>query len=230
MNYEQPCGASEIALQRNKQGRARPCLILCSRPVSAGMLCYVQENAYVIAADAGWQRAQELGIAVDLGVGDYDSSSLPQHLPEVIRLPAEKDETDLFFAAKEALRRGFRDITLLGAAGGRADHTLAALATLLYLAQSGATALLADEEMTARCVGPGEKLRLPRVPGAYLSIFPAEGTARGVRLCGVKYPLTDAILTASVPLGVSNRFTAAAAEISCEVGWLFVLTATEREE
>lgn len=207
--------------------QSRPCVIIGSRPLQAGMLCYVQAGAFVIAADAGWQQAGALGLTVDLAVGDYDSSPAPTHLPAVVRLPPEKDDTDAHYAAKEALERGFRDITLLGMLGGRADHSLAALATLLHLAQSGADALLADEHTEIRCTGPGNMLRVPRVEGAYLSVFPAAGQARGVRLRGVKYPLTDAVLRPAVPLGVSNEFAAEMAEVSCETGWLHVLTVKE---
>lgn len=219
---------TENAHELKKQ--TRPCVIIASRPVPAGMLSYVRENAYVIAADAGWQRAGELGLAVDLAVGDFDSSPPPAHLPELIRLPTEKDDTDAFFAAKEAVRRGFTDITLLGALGGRLDHSLAALSTLLWLTQQSATALLAGEGVIARCAAPGATLHIPRVEGAYLSVFPATGRARGLRLRGVKYPLTDDALSAEFPLGVSNEFAAEAAEVSCTEGWLYVLTVLEREE
>lgn len=204
----------------------RQCVIIGSRPVPAGMLCYVKKDAFVIAADAGWRRAEELGLAVDLALGDYDSSPLPDHLAEVMRLPAEKDDTDAFFAAKQALARGFSRVLLLGMLGGRADHSLAALATLLHLAQNGAGALLAAEGVEVRCTGPGQVLALPRRPG-YLSVFPAAGTAKGVCERGVKYPLFDATLTPGVPLGVSNEFAAEVAEVSCREGWLFVLTVEE---
>lgn len=194
------------------------------------MLRYVPEGAFIIAADAGWKRAEELGLAVDLAVGDFDSSPVPAHLPEVLCLPAEKDDTDAFFAAREAIRRGFGDIVLLGAVGGRQDHTLAALATLLWLRRQGAQALLAGEGLEARCALPGRPLLVPRRENAYLSVFPAMGAASGVRLRGVKYPLDGATLTPDVPLGVSNEFAAAQAEVYCADGALFTLTVSRAEE
>ncbi len=207
----------------------RPCVILGARPVTAGMLCYVREDAFVITADAGWRTARRLGLPVHLAVGDFDSAPPPDDLPgeRLVYLPAEKDDTDTYFAAREALRRGFRDITLLGVLGGRLDHSLGSLATLLHLTRAGALALLADENTEVRCAAPGATLFVPQVPGAYLSVFPAGGEAGGVCLRGVKYPLEDARLCADSALGVSNEFASATARVSCAEGGLFVLTVRE---
>ena len=40
----------------------------------------------------------------------------------------------------------------------------------------------------------------------YLSVFPMEGRAEGVSERGSFYELTDAVLTAGYPLGVSNEY------------------------
>lgn len=210
--------------------KAEACVIIGARPVAPALCSLIAPGAYIIAADAGWQTAQALGLAPHLVVGDFDSAPPPagqaafSHMPEVLRLPTHKDDTDTLFAAREALRRGYRDITLLGVTGGRPDHTQAALATLLFLAKQGAKALLADAGSDVRCVGPGQVLRLPRCAGRYLSVFPAWGEARGVCESGVEYPLENATLTADYPLGVSNEFAADEAVVSSGEGWLFVYT------
>lgn len=197
-------------------------VIFASRPVSAGMRQYVPPRAFVVGADAGWQNAQSLGLVVDLALGDFDSSPQPDHVKEVIVLPAEKDDTDTHFAAKELLRRGYESFTLLGALGGRPDHEMANYQTLLHLARQGAEVLAADEGFEVRCLGPGT-LRLARGDWRWLSVFAAGGKAAGVTLRGVKYPLADAVLTPDVPLGVSNEFAAQQAEISCNEGCLYVM-------
>ena len=48
-----------------------------------------------IAADAGWKTAQKLGVTPRLLVGDFDSLGTPQVSAEVevVRVPAEKDDT-----------------------------------------------------------------------------------------------------------------------------------------
>lgn len=197
-------------------------VIFASRPVSAGMRQYVPPGAFVAGADAGWQNAVSLGLFVDLALGDFDSSPRPDCAREVIVLPPEKDDTDTHFAAKELLRRGYNDFVLLGVFGGRRDHEMANYHTMLHLAQSGARVLAAAEDFEARCLAPGT-LRLPRGSWQWLSVFAAGGPARGVRLRGVKYPLTDAVLTPDTPIGTSNEFAADEALIECTEGCLYVM-------
>lgn len=204
------------------------CVIISSRPMTRAMRLYIPEDAFVIAADAGWQRAQEIGIAPHLVLGDFDSAPPPEAAPEILRLPAEKNDTDTYFAAKEAVRRGFAEVTILGGSGGRPDHTLANYATLLYLAKCSVACLQADENSEIRCIGPGT-LRLQQRPACYLSVFPMGGAAAGVTLRGVKYPLQEARLTPDYPVGTSNEFAAPWAEISVQRGYLLVVV-TDKDE
>ena len=198
------------------------CVIISSQPVHRSMHLYVPPGAFVIAADAGWQRARELGIEPDLVLGDFDSAPAPQTGIEVLRLPAEKDDTDTHFAAREAVRRGFAEVTILGGTGGRPDHTLANYATLLYLAKNGVENLLADEHSEAQCIGPGT-LHIAERRQCYLSVFAAGGPAYGVYLAGVKYPLHNANLTPDYPLGTSNEFDGPQAGITVQKGHLLVV-------
>ena len=63
-----------------------------------------------IAADAGWKTAQKLGVTPRLLVGDFDSLGTPPVSAgvEVVRVPAEKDDTDTQLAVRLALERGIR--------------------------------------------------------------------------------------------------------------------------
>ena len=56
---------------------------------------------------------------------------------------------------------------------------------------------------------PGETRRYPKDGYFYLSVFPMEGRAEGVSERGSFYELTDAVLTAGYPLGVSNEYAEA---------------------
>ncbi|MGD9560424.1 MAG: thiamine diphosphokinase [Oscillospiraceae bacterium] len=201
-------------------------VIIASRPVVAGMRRYVPSDAFIIAADAGWKNAEALGLPIHLAVGDFDSAAAPKGAQELLRLPAEKDDTDTHFAAKQAVLRGFKSALMLGCMGGRADHTHANLQTLLYLAQNGLSARMEEPGCTVHCFGPGAH-RLPAEAGRWLSVFAAGGPARGVTLSGVKYPLHAATLEPNTPLGVSNAFVEPRAHIACETGWLYVYTTEE---
>ena len=49
------------------------------------------------------------------------------------------------------------------------------------------------------------------------------GTAEGVTLEGVLYPLENAVLEYSFPLGVSNEFTGTTAKMSVKNGTMLII-------
>ena len=112
-------------------------------------------------------------------------------------------------AAKLVSEKGFDEVLLLGGLGGRrVEHTLANLCTGLGLEQRGIRAALQDERSRITFVLPGESRCYPKEEFFYFSAFPMEGRAEGVYEKGSYYELTDAELTASYPLGVSNEYAA----------------------
>lgn len=201
-------------------------VILSACGVSPQMRRYIQKGDYIVACDAGYRNAAVLGVKPDLIVGDFDSAPRPDTQGDMIVLPHVKDDTDTQYAARWLLEHGAKQVTLLGALGGaRMEHTLANIATGLYLARAGVRVILADERSELHYLLPGHPLSLPRGDWMYLSLFPVDGSLTGVRMSGVYYPLSDATLTPDYPLGVSNEFTASTAELSCTGGsGLVVLT------
>lgn len=197
-------------------------VIFASRPVTAGMRTYLPQDCFIATADAGWHSAVALGYAIDLAVGDFDSSQPPQTARELLVLPAEKDDTDTQFAARHLLQQGFRSFILLGALGGRLDHQHANFQTMLYLARRGAQVCALSEDTHVYCMGPG-KHSLAKDQWNWLSVFALGGAAAGVCLAGVKYPLQNAVLQPDYPVGVSNEFASHQAEIACGEGFLLVM-------
>ena len=57
---------------------------------------------FFVFCDGGLAHSKELKIEPDLIVGDFDSFEKPDTNSETIVLPCEKDDTDSFFAVKEA--------------------------------------------------------------------------------------------------------------------------------
>ena len=188
----------------------------------------------ILAADGGYRALYRLGTTPDLLLGDFDSLGdvpLPANLP-VLRFPARKDDTDTGLALRYGLEQGFRDFALYGCAGGRTDHLLANFQSMARVSRLGATIRLAAPDYDAwsltapcaaapgnPCAAPGTcapapcaapnapaTLTLPPRPGGTLvSVFCHGDRAEGVTLTGLAYPLSDAVLTGDVPLGVSNR-------------------------
>lgn len=201
------------------------CVIFAAMPVSANMLPYCENADIVIAADAGWRTAKQLNIEPDIFLGDFDSADAPVG-KAVLQLPKEKDDTDTFYAARKAIELGAKEVVILGGLGGRFDHTLANLHTLLFLQQAGVNAMLADEKTEITILSAGNHTIAAR-PNFYLSLFPVGECAQGITLRGVKYPLTEAVLTHTYPVGVSNEFAAEKAEICLKKGQLYCILAAK---
>jgi thiamine pyrophosphokinase len=142
---------------------------------------------------------------------------------EIIRLPVEKDETDTAAAIREAMRRGCREFHIYGGTGGRLDHTLANIQCLANLAKEGLRGFLYGNGFVVTVLNGGNTLRFAAESSGTISVFAHSTQASGVTLCGLKYHLTDAVLTSDVPLGVSNAFIGHEATISLRHGALVVV-------
>ncbi len=176
---------------------------------------------YVIAADGGLAHTEKLGIVPDEILGDFDSLGF---VPEGARVfPVEKDDTDAMLAARRALELGYRECLIYGGLDGpRLDHTVANFQTLQFLADRGASACLVGLEWMAAVVKNGG-IAFPAGRSGSLSVFCMGPTARGVTERGLYYGLENGSLSCGFPLGASNHFTGARAEISVAEGSLLVL-------
>ncbi len=187
----------------------------------------VPRGAVVIAADGGAEFARELGVSVDVVVGDFDSitsgslETLGRSGARIERHPREKDATDLALAFDAALAFGPRRVLLVGAAGGRLDHLLG---ELLLLGADAYAAVELDALLgpAAVHVVRGERL-LVGTPGELVSLFALHGPAVGVVTEGLLYPLRGETLPAGSSRGISNVFAAEEARISLERGVLLAL-------
>ena len=163
----------------------------------------IKPDDFVVYCDSGLRHMESLGAEADLIVGDFDSHENPKSSVETIVLPREKDDTDTFFAAKEAVRRGFDDFLLLGVIGGRLDHTLANVSILLWLESIGKSALVADDHSSIRVISAGTT----KVDAGceYFSLLNITGDAKGVTIKNAKFPLENAEIPCEYQFAVSNE-------------------------
>ena len=184
------------------------CVILSACPVSPELAKLLRPDDFIIACDAGYRNCTPLGCKPNIIVGDFDTAPCPEHQDDdIVVLPHVKDDTDTEYAAKLVSQKGFTEVLLLGALGGRRlEHTLANLCTGLGLEQRGVRVTIQDERSRVSYVLPSETRSYPKEDYFFFSVFPLEGKAEGVCESGSFYELTDAILTATYPLGVSNEY------------------------
>ena len=196
------------------------CVIFCAGEFN-GLLCPIDQQDHVIAADGGFQHTQALGLTPHDILGDFDSLGYVPQGSSVF--PVEKDDTDAMLAVRRGLALGFREFHLYGCLDGpRLDHTLANFQTLLYLAEHDASGYLIGKDYIATVLRNG-RLEFPPEAEGILSLFCLGPDAHGVSLSGLKYCLTNGTLTAGFPLGVSNHFTGQAASVCVADGSLLVL-------
>jgi thiamine pyrophosphokinase len=184
-------------------------------------------GAVVIAADSGAEHALELGLRVDVAVGDFDSVSeatlraVETAGARLERHPAAKDATDLELALDAALTLGPERILVLGGGSGRLDHLLG---QLLLLAADAYAAVQVDAQLGAAAVHVVRRERvLAGGLGELISLLAVHGPARGVVTDGLAYPLRGETLVPGSSRGLSNLFAAPEARLSLEDGSLLAV-------
>ncbi len=176
----------------------------------------------VIAADGGYDALLSFGIACDIVIGDMDSIVSLTCDCESIRVPVEKDETDMYLCYLEGVRRGYTSFVVFGGVGGRCDHTFANYSLLIYAKKRGHSIKLIDERFDIFAIS-GERLELTGHAGHALSVFAFGGEGCGVTISGCKYPADNISLTPDFPLGVSNTVTEELATVEVREGSLLIM-------
>ncbi|PKM62844.1 MAG: thiamine diphosphokinase [Firmicutes bacterium HGW-Firmicutes-21] len=177
---------------------------------------------FVIAADGGYMHLHKMGYKPDLLVGDFDSLGVIPEGENIIRLPKEKNDTDTLYAVKLGMEKGYRNFIIYGGIGGRLDHTIANIQTLAFLTERKCKGFLVGEGLVITAV-KDSGINFTADKKGVISVFCNGGTASGVYLTGLKYPLTDACLTSDMPLGVSNEFIGVESRVAVEQGTLIII-------
>jgi thiamine pyrophosphokinase len=190
---------------------------------------WLRKGDVIFGADGGAAQAAALGLLPDLIVGDMDSlpeeeqAALASRGCRFVVHPRAKDETDLELALGYAVEQGSREIVILGALGGRLDHTLANVLLLALPGLAGIQVRIVDGEQEALLVRSGEVVALQGRPGDLVSLLPLGGDVRGVTTSGLAWALLDEALRFGRSRGVSNEMTADAAQIEVKDGTLLVV-------
>lgn len=193
---------------------SRPCVwVLASGPAPDlnAAIAHARKPHVVIAADGGSVLAEELGLTPNLIVGDIDSS--PSELVEKFEKAgvevrrydhATKWETDTELALLAALEWKPGSIYVLGAIGGRLDHSLAnvMLLTNPRFADVGLHILDGIHELFVAHEGLWNDI--PGKAGSTVSLIPVGGSATGVETRGLHWPLKGETLPQGQGRGVSN--------------------------
>ncbi len=196
-------------------------------PQAALILSHSKKDDFLIAVDGGLRYVRNLQKTPDMLVGDLDSASYAEiegvraEGVEIRQYKVDKDETDLELGLLAAVEKGFDEIVVIAALGGRLDQTLANLYLLLLpeLETVKVTIENGVEEVflirgSAKIIGN---------PGDIISLIPINGMVPGVFTTALKYPLNKETLYPGKTRGISNVMLTNQAEVSIDSGCLLCI-------
>jgi len=182
----------------------------------------LREDDFIVFCDSGLKHMEALNAKPGLIVGDFDSHDDPHMDVETIVLPCEKDDTDTFYAIKEAVKRGYEDFLLIGVIGARLDHSLANLSILLHLDSLGRSGRIIDDYSEMEIVSKEPVCISDEY--SFFSLMNITGRAKGITVRGAKYPLENAEISCEYQYGVSNEVLKGEyATVSVEDGKLLLI-------
>lgn len=187
----------------------------------------------LFCADGGASYTLRWGLRPHKVIGDLDSLS-PSDIEQldaasvtVEKHPSRKEATDLELAVDRALAEGATEITILGALGGRLDHTLANILLLGGPAHARVPICVADGADRLWLIR--DVISLRGRPGDIVSLIPLSPRVRGVHTVGLEYPLMGDSLFLGPSRGVSNVMLAELATITIDEGLLLVIHRESRQ-
>jgi thiamine pyrophosphokinase len=186
----------------------------------------IRPDDFIIAADGGTRHALALGLTPNVVLGDFDSMTFDLRLltekgTQILKYPADKNETDLELALQHALTLNPDSILILAALGGRTDHTLANIALLTDPRFSALDLRFNDGvEEIFLC---RDQARVRGRSGDIVSLIPWGGEVTGIVTSGLKWTLQNETLYPEKTRGISNEMTAHEAAVSIESGLLLII-------
>jgi thiamine pyrophosphokinase len=213
---------------RDKQ---EPALIIANGEACSISLLHelLEWSPYVVVLDGAMHRVMELGIKVDVLLGDFDRNEiveeeirLQQDSIEIVHTP-NQDKTDLEKGIDFLIERGHKAVNILWATGKRADHSFSNVANLVRYRGKITLTMLDDYS----CI-----YLLPHYPESFqkwykketiLSLIPI-GEVKGITTENLKYNLNHESLILGYRNGNSNEvLTDGIVKISYESGDLILM-------
>jgi len=188
----------------------------------------LHDDDFIIAADGGTRHALALGPTPNIIIGDMDSLPSTFNLQtfngELLRFPADKNETDLELAIQHALTLNPEQVIILAALGGRLDQTLGNIALIsspFFIPHSSFLIRLDDGiEEVFFC---NDHVQITGAVGDTVSLIPWQGEVTGVVTTNLKWRLQNETLYPHKTRGISNEMTGGTATVQIKSGLLLIV-------
>ena len=182
-------------------------------------------SPYVIVLDSAVTRVIQLGIKIDVILGDFDRNFDPyfytnEQFPlEIIHTP-NQDKTDLEKAFEFLIEKGHKAVNVVWATGKRADHTLVNLTAIVQYSDQLKIVLFDDHSKIH--VLP-KRFKKWYSKDTILSLIPV-GKVTGITTENLFYALQNEELELGLRTGSSNHVSEdGIVEISHEKGHLLLI-------
>lgn len=207
--------------------KQEPALIIangesCSEELLGQLL---EWSPFVVVLDHAIYRVLDLGIKVDVWMGDFDQQHdfeairSRQEPLEIINTP-DQEKTDLDKAIDFLIERGFPAANIVWATGRRADHSVTNMTNIVRYKNQIRLVLFDDYSKIFPLSGTFEKWY---VAGTPISLIPI-GTVNGISTSGLKYNLSNESLQLGYRTGSSNEAESdGIVKISAEEGDLLIM-------
>lgn len=187
-----------------------PALIIANGEACSSELLgqLLEWSPIVIVLDSAIERVLELGIKVDVLLGDFDRGfdanyyKEKQYPIEIVHTP-NQDKTDLEKAFDYLIEKGHQAANVIWATGRRADHTITNLTNIVAYRNLLKIVILDDHSKVYLLPTTFEKWYTSKT---ILSLIPI-GKVTGISTKNLFYSLTNEDLTIGYRTGSSNHVT-----------------------
>jgi thiamine pyrophosphokinase len=188
--------------------KQEPALIIangeaCSEELLGQLL---EWSPFIVVLDNAIYRVLDLGIKVDVWLGDFDDPHdfeairERQDPLEIVNTP-DTEKTDLEKGIDFLIERGFPAANIVWATGRRADHAVTNITNLVRYKDRIRLVMFDDYSKIFPLTGTFEKWY---VAGTPISLIPV-GVVEGIETSGLKYNLKNETLTLGHRAGNSNE-------------------------
>jgi thiamine pyrophosphokinase len=192
-----------------KTGQRAVILGCGDRPDAETVAQWVEMAEYFFAADWCPDVFASLPRRPDAIIGDLDTMAgqlIGKDDPPLLGVE-DQDTTDVEKCLLHARDLGCSEAILLGATGGRLDHTLYNISLLEGFADRLRVCVANDHGTTVR-IGAGERVNWDLPPGTRFSLAPLAAPALLGGTDGARWPLSDEVLVFGGDLSISNEVAA----------------------
>lgn len=166
-------------------------------------------SPFVVVLDQAIHRVMELGIKVDVLMGDFDHNidlteiEKSQYPIEIIHTP-DQEKTDLDKAFEMLITRGFPAANVVWAMGRRADHSITNMTNVVRYKSKLHIVMIDDYSVIYPLLPVPHVFEKWFAKGTTISLVPI-GTATGIKTDNLLYALDNESLILGYRAGSSNE-------------------------